>query len=110
MDLTPDGATPYGLTPKQLQQIANNDAKAVHREFTETLSLLREQLEPGVRKMYLEDLKDLQQRARQLLDTELIHPITKPLLNHVLLRPIDDIAAINAFRGDGKQIISTSIA
>jgi hypothetical protein len=110
MDITPNGATPFGITPKQMQQMVNTDAKAVHSSFIQTLHLLKENLEPSVRRMYLQDLQELQERARKLLDTELVHPITKPLLNHILLRPIDDLSAINSFKGDGKQIVSSFIA
>lgn len=98
------------ISPKQMQQIVNQDTKTIHNSFIQTLHLLKENLEPSVRQMYLKDLQELQERARKLLDTELVHPINKPLLDHLLARPIDDLSAINSFRGDGKQIVSSFIA
>jgi hypothetical protein len=100
----------FELTTRQQHSIVNADARAIHAAFTDTLRCLKQDLEPRVREMYVSELGELQERARKLLDTQLVEPLVAPLLNHVLSRPVDAQVIVNRYNDDPKQLISSFIA
>ena len=75
------------LPEAKLTDLLQASAKAIYKEFYETLRLIKETTDPAIRKMWSEDLADLHSRAQKLLDTELLNHLTRPMMKIVVSRP-----------------------
>lgn len=71
------------------RQMVNADATGVYKQFFDTLRLLKEVSDPSARRMWSDELRDLQLRAEKLLATGALHPNQHSQMTILLSRPAE---------------------
>lgn len=91
-------------------QILKVEANSLHSRFIEAMKLLQESMEPSARRIHLEDLQELLERAEQLLHIDMLDSISRSKLQHMVARDLAQYKALAKYRDRKDLIVSSFVA
>jgi hypothetical protein len=78
-----------------LYDLLQADAKSTYKQWTETLSLLRQITDPAARRMMEAELADLYTKAQELRETNQLTSMPLSMMNIVLSRSVEQWTVLN---------------
>jgi hypothetical protein len=88
-----------------LYDLLQADTTSTYKQWTETLSLLRQITDPAARRMMEAELSDLYAKAVELRETNQLQPMQLSMVNIILSRTLEQWTVLN--RHPHSTIIST---